>query len=245
MRGLMRAGWMFLAVALLMGCGEAGPPDTSATTRSLLSQPRAGDLSTVFDPTRLSGDGPSIEIDQLGWNMGSLEAPVKVIEFVDFGCGYCRLFQMETFATLHAEFIETDMVEWKFMPFVSGMFGNSEVVTEAAECTLEQAPGLFAVFTDRLWSQQADWKGSDEPGVLARSWAVELGADGEGFDSCMQEDRRLERVTSATALAAQLGVRSTPTFWIVGGGPIQGALPLETFRVILTEAYGQFAPSAG
>ena len=57
----------------------------------------------------------------------------------------------------------------------------------------------------------------------------------------MRDDRRLERVTSATAVAAQLGVRATPTFWIVGAGPIQGALPLEVFREIFTEAYGQLA----
>ena len=241
----MRTGWMTLAVVLLLGCGEEAPPGTTDTTRALLARPRAREVSTLFDASQLPGDALSLEIDQLGVNMGSVEAPVKVIEFIDFGCGFCRVFQMETFAALRAEFIETNMVEWKFMPFISGMFGNSPVVTEAAECTLEQHPGLFDLFTDRLWAQQADWKGTDEPEVLARSWAVELGADADGFDSCMEEDRRLERVTSATALASEYGVRATPTFWIVGGGPIQGALPLEAFREIFTQLHQQLTPSAG
>ena len=35
-------------------------------------------------------------------------------------------------------------------------------------------------------------------------------------------------------MAQQLGIRGTPTFWIVGFGPLQGALPLDVFRNVLT-----------
>jgi predicted DsbA family dithiol-disulfide isomerase len=61
----------------------------------------------------------------------------------------------------------------------------------------------------------------------------------------MRDDTRMERVTSATALAAQLGVRATPTFWIVGAGPVQGALPLEVFREVFTQAHQQLTQGAG
>jgi protein-disulfide isomerase len=86
---------------------------------------------------------------------------------------------------------------------------------------------------DRLWARQSDWKGSGEPAELARTWARELGADVERFDSCLTENRRIERVAGATAIAQQLGIRGTPTFWLVGYGPLQGALPLEVFQGIL------------
>jgi protein-disulfide isomerase len=178
-------------------------------------------------------------------NLGTVDAPVKVIEFVDFGCGFCRKFQLETFPALRAEFIETQMIEWKFMPFISGMFTNSAVVTEAAECALDQDARIFGALADRLWADQGAWKGSSEPEALVRGWATAFGADGAAFDQCMQDDRRLARVTSATALAAELGVRSTPTFWIVGAGPVQGALPLDIFRDLFRQVHAEVTGTAG
>jgi protein-disulfide isomerase len=220
MRRRNRTGWAALAACALLGCAEEAPEASSETTRTLLSQPRAADLSTPIDASRLRGQ-QTLDVDLLGVNLGSQEAPVKVIEFVDFGCGYCRQFQLETFSTLRTEFIETEMVEWKFMPFVSGMFANSAAVTEAAECTLAQGPRLFEAFTSLLWVRQSEWKAGDDPGALAR-----------------------ERVVSATALAAELGVRSTPTFWIIGVGAVQGALPVDAFRQVFTELHSQLVEDA-
>jgi protein-disulfide isomerase len=119
------------------------------------------------------------------------------------------------------------------MPFVTGMFENSLAVTEAAECVREQSEPNFWAFSDRLWERQSEWKGSDDPAAVARGWARELGVEAEGYDSCLSEDRRLDRVAGATLVAEQLGIRGTPTFWLVGYGPLQGALPLEVFQGVL------------
>ena len=173
----------------------------------------------------------------LGFNLGSVEAPVKVIEFSDFGCGYCRRFHQESFPALAEQFIATDMVEWKFLPFIAGMFENSLAVTEAAECTLEQDAVSYGAFGDMLWARQPEWKESGEPEAVARGWAADLGLDMGEYDSCLAEDRRMERVAGATVAAEQLGVRATPTFWIVGYGPLQGALPLEVFQGILGDIH--------
>lgn len=243
MRRVKRIVCMSFAAAAVLGCAEEAPPRSSDTTRALLAQPRAADVSTSVDPSSLSPIEGTLTVDQLGMNAGSPDAPVKVIEFVDFGCGFCRRFQLETFPTIRSEFIATGMIEWKFLPFISGSFANSLVVTEAAECVLAQDARLFGALEVRLWADQSEWKGSDEPEALVRRWAVGLGADGEAFDTCMRDDLRLERVRSSTAFATELGVRSTPTFWIVGGGPVQGALPLDVFRQLFTEVYEEVTRS--
>jgi len=236
---------LMLAVGIAFGCAGDAPPDTTSTTRSLLAQPRPEDMATQFDATGLPVSEPELGIESLGMNLGSVDAPVKVIEFVDYGCGFCRQFQAETFAAIRREFIETNMVEWKFLPFVTGMFGNSAVVTEASECALDQDGRLFALVSERLWADQREWKGSDEPLALVRGWLTQAGGDGSAFDTCMDDDRRMPRVTSATALAAQLGVRATPTFWVIGVGPIQGALPIDAFREIFAQLHEQMTQSAG
>ena len=63
----------------------------------------------------------------------------------------------------------------------------------------------------------------------------------DGFDGCLAEDRRLDRIASATTLARQIGVRGTPTFVIIGYPPLQGALPLDVFQDILTAVHAEEA----
>lgn len=242
MRRLNSIGSLALTLAIVSACGGDAPrgsADTTGTAQVLLAQPQAADLSTVLDTTLLQSAEPTLSVEVLGVNMGSPDAPVKVIEFVDYGCGFCRKFQIETFPAIREEFIETNMIEWKFMPFITGMFPNSPAVTMAAECALAEDPRAFDAFSSALWERQREWKDADDPAALARDWMMQLGADGDAYDSCLQEDLRRQRVASATALASQLGVRSTPTFWIVGAGPVQGALPLDAFRQIFTQVHRQ------
>ncbi|HUF75519.1 MAG TPA: thioredoxin domain-containing protein [Longimicrobiales bacterium] len=238
MKRTARLATAILGVALLAGCGGGGEPDspsTEGTTRSLLNQDIIGGPSTPVegDSDLTSRLTRAHSIPELGHNLGSLDAPLKLMEFSDFGCGYCRRFHEESFAALQEQFVDTERIEWKFMPFITGMFDNSLAVTEAAECVREQSEDAFWAFSDRLWGGQSEWKGSSEPEAVARSWARELGVEVDRYDSCLAEDRRLERVAGATLLAQQLGIRGTPTFWLVGYGPLQGALPLEAFQGIL------------
>ena len=224
----------------VMGCSEgAGKDKTSDLTRSMLSEPVGDGLSTPTGGAQTSGPGqePMIQVTSLGIDRGSLEAPVKVVEMSDYGCGYCRQFHQETFPTLLNDFVDSGMVEWKFVPYITGMFGNSLPATEAAECTFAQKQSAFEVLNSRLWNEQRAWKSSDQPAEVIRPWVEELGIDMAVFDACVEEDERLDRIASATSLARQLGVRGTPTFVVLGYGPLQGALPLETFQDLLSAVY--------
>ena len=226
-----------LSTLLVVGCAPDAPePEgTDSTTRSLLTQTTAGGPSSPSEgDAELARRATGAAIPELGYDLGSPDAPLKLIEFADFGCGYCRLFHQETLPTLLEQFVDTDMIEWKLMPFVSGQFQNSLVITEGAECTLEQDASAFEALSERIWANQPEWKPSDDPETLVRSWAADLGVDMTEYDACLAEDRRIARIADATALARQLGVRGTPTFWVVGFGPLQGALPLDVFQSVLT-----------
>jgi protein-disulfide isomerase len=227
-----------LAFLVLAGasCGDeaAETPDTEATTRALLSGPVEGGPSTLVRGRPNVGPGvTAVNVLELGYNRGMTNAPLKVIEFSDFGCGFCRRFHQESFPTLYQEFIESGKIEWKFMPFITGNFENSLAVTEASECALEQSPTVYEALGGVLWERQTEWKESDEPETLVREWAREAGVELARFDSCLAEDRRMQRIWGANAVADQLGIRATPTLFLVGFGPVQGALPLDAFRGIL------------
>jgi protein-disulfide isomerase len=234
-------GFLSLAAALfLAACGGDGEPAPGAeapadVTRGLLSAAGAGGESTARG--QRAGPLREVPLAELGFDRGVEGAPVQVIEMSDYGCGYCRRFHMETFPTLKEEFIETGMVEWKFVAYVTGMFDNSRAALRAAECSLEQSPELFERVNDRLWEDQADWKSSGSAADLVREWSVAAGVDPAAYDQCHAEGRRLDRIETAGRVARELGVRGTPTFLVVGYGPLQGALPLDSFRQILQSVH--------
>lgn len=246
----MNAGFRALLLVMLMssaGCSSQGTEadGTEDLTRSLLAQPAGDGMSTplALDPA-MASEGARVSVAQVGFNRGDTTALVKVVEMSDYGCGYCRKFHEESFGALREEFIETGMVEWKFVPYITGMFENSLVVTEAVECTYAQSTEAFEALNARVWSEQGVWKSSSDPESVVQQWVSELGIDMATFNGCLEADERIPRIASATTLAGQVGVRGTPTFVVLGWPPLQGALPLDMFRDVLTAAHTQLVELA-
>jgi len=169
----------------------------------------------------------------MGYNRGSPEAPVKVLEFSDFGCGYCRRFHEETLPAITEIYIDAGFVEWKFIPFVLGMFPNGLQAATASECAGEQHQ--FFPMQARLFQDQRGWRNSDDPYADFSRIAEEEGLDVERFNDCIQGGWRDNRVRANVRLGQQAGARGTPMF-LVDGRPVPGALPLSDFRRLLDAA---------
>ena len=234
-------------VAVLTACGSDEAPadgeNTSGTARGLLSsvqEGEAGGSSEVPEqPGVLAPPAQEVSVDTLGFDYGDADAPIRIVEFSDYGCGYCRRFHEDTWPVLLEQYIETGKVHWKFLPFVSGMFANSLPASRAAECTLAQGGDRFRTFNGRLWDNQAEWKGSNDAESTLRAMAEDAGTSMDEWDECMDSNRRIDRVRAATGIAQDLGVRGTPTFFVMGYPPLQGALPTETFTQLLDMIYAQ------
>ncbi len=217
-----------LAAALACGGGEQGsgaavPGATSAET-SAGARSQSIPVSMLSEGgTRALPPAQEFQLAQLGFDFGSDDAPIKVVEFSDYGCGYCRRFHTETFPTLMREFIEPGRVQWKYVTYVSGMFANGMVAAFAAECAGEQ--DLFTPVSRMLYERQPDWKGLGEPYPVFEALAEEAGADTAQFRACITEQRSRGRVRSGILTGARLGVRGTPAF-MVNGVPAMGAQPL-------------------
>ncbi len=194
---------------------------------------------------RDSAGDRELDLAHLGFDRGSTDAPVRLVEMVDYGCGYCRKFHLETWPVLRKEFVETGKIQWKFLPYVTGMFGNSPYATTAAECALEQGPERFEAMNQRIWERQKEWKGSSHAAAMLSEWAGELGLDTDRYDSCVRENRRGDRIAAANSLSRKLGVRGTPTFFIAGYPPLAGALPTDSFRQLLSLVYEEATKEAG
>jgi len=217
-----------LTLGLVSGCGRgSGDPDSGS----------AGHSQSV--PSGMLAEGgteqlpPAMEhsIDELGFDRGEPDAPIKIVEFSDFGCGYCRRFHTEIFPTLRKDWIDSGKVQWKYVTYVSGMFPNGLQAAFAAECVGEQ--GRFEAMRKMLYERQPDWKNDGDPYGIFEDYAEELGLDLPTYQSCLSEDRRRSRVRSGVLTGARLGVRGTPSF-LVDGFPLVGAQPLEIWNDILS-----------
>jgi protein-disulfide isomerase len=173
----------------------------------------------------------TIDLSTLGYSHGPDDAPITVYEFSDFGCPYCAKFALETYPELHREFVATGKVRWTYVPFVMGTFPNGDEAARAAECAGEQDE--FWAMHDHLFARQREWKGSRDAASLFARYADGLSLDLAGFTSCYRENRRGRRLDLHNYVADALRVRATPSFFI-NGRLVEGALPIEAFREILT-----------
>jgi protein-disulfide isomerase len=169
------------------------------------------------------------ELEGAGHAMGSPDAPITVVEFSDYGCGYCSRFTQETFPSLREEFIETGQVRWMHVPFVLGRFPNAEEAGVASACAGAQSDAVFQGVHLSLFRQQPVWRESADPLALFRGYVEAAGGDGAEFAACYTEGRPREALARVEAVATAAQVAATPTFF-VNGQRVQGALPLAQFR---------------
>lgn len=248
-----------LALALLMAgaaCGAeapappgggpsagAGGPSVEAPGSSAADAGAPGGEASGRQASAATDDGPGL-LEAMGHVTGDPDAPLQVVEFSDFACGYCRQFDLETWPTLRAEYVETGKVRWRYVPIALGMFGpNATDAAYAGECALEQ--DRFPAVRRALFERQSEWKRARDAIALFRDYVGELGLDVERWRACMGEGRRRERVARATRLSREIGVRGTPTFFILGYGAIPGAVPIELFRQVLDQAYADRVGNRG
>jgi len=99
---------------------------------------------------------------------------------------------------------------------------------EAARCA--GALGRYWPYHDRLFAARPAFERDD----LVR-YAAEVGLPREAFARCLEERRFASAVEADVAQARELGVRSTPTFF-VNGRRLVGMHPVETFRTVIDDA---------
>ena len=99
---------------------------------------------------------------------------------------------------------------------------------QAARCA--GALGRYWQYHDKLFANQPHFERAD----LLR-YAGDIGLLPEKFAACLDGGRFAAAVEADVAQARNLGVSSTPTFFI-NGRPLVGAHPVENFRAAVDDA---------
>lgn len=153
-------------------------------------------------------------------SIGPEDAEIVLIEFSDFGCSFCAKWHNETYEDLMAAYPDQIRFVYRDVPF------RAFPASEAAMCAQEQ--DAFWAYHDSLFS----YKYGLTDGAYAQ-YAEELNLNMDTFNTCMSEHRYQKNVQNSLDFATQqLGINSTPTFYI-NGIKIIGAQPLGAFKQII------------
>ncbi len=168
-----------------------------------------------------------------GTAWGPADAPVKIVDFSDFGCSFCGAFARSQGVQLRQEYEATGKVRFEFRHFIIGGQRTRDAAL-AAECAADQ--GRFWDYHDTLFARQGT---SSDPfsRTALKQYAVQLGLDTAQFNSCLDSNKYLEKVTRDTSDGRGLGVNATPTFFI-NGQKIEGAQPYSVFKAAVDAALG-------
>lgn len=144
--------------------------------------------------------------------LGDPNAKVTMVEFTDYGCPFCREYDLATFPQLKSAYIDTGKVYYvvKHYPVSSQQGG---LAAEAADCAGEQ--GRFWDMHKALFTSAGDdWDKSEAKARASfRSSAEALGLDLKAFDSCVKQGRS-EQVSADFEQGMKLRVSGTPTFFV-------------------------------
>ena len=182
---------------------------------------------------------------------GRADAPLTLIEYSDFTCGYCGKFFRETWPRLLAKYIETGKVRFVYRDYPRSDQGTGVEAAVAARCA--GAQGRYWPMHDRLFSE----RGRLDSGSF-KGYAKVIGLDETSFAKCFDEREYLESIFRDRQEANRWGFHGTPGFILIRtvGGPtekepavaIPGAVPFEDFaeeidRMLATAPRSQGEPT--
>lgn len=150
-------------------------------------------------------------------NKGIENAPIRVVEFSDFLCPYCRALA-GAFSNYIPRSANRVSVYYKNYPLDKACNPNVQSTVHAgacwvalgAVCALEQ--GKFWQYHDKAFG--TDLKNPQSQEVV--KVATDAGLNGPALESCLASPRTKERLASDINDAARVGVTSTPTVFVNG-----------------------------
>jgi protein-disulfide isomerase len=167
-----------------------------------------------------------------GRAQGKADAPLTLIEYSDFTCGYCMKFFKETLPKLQATYIDTGKVRFVYRDYPRADRGVGVEAAVAARCA--GAQGRYWAMHDRLFGEG----GRLDSGSF-KSAAKSMGLDQAEFGKCFDERRHLESIFQDRREANRWGFHGTPGFILMQTveGPtekvpavaIPGAFPFDAF----------------
>jgi protein-disulfide isomerase len=157
------------------------------------------------------------------YSNGPADAPITIVEFSDYQCPYCQRWHAQTYQSLLAAYPGKIRFVYRHFPLTS-IHPDAFPAAESAMCAGEQ--NAYWQYHDKLLNGIS--LGND----TYFQYAQELSLDMDAFKACITDRKYESAVQADLDFAVDLGVRSTPTFFI-NGLAVVGAQPLDVFKQVI------------
>jgi protein-disulfide isomerase len=164
--------------------------------------------------------------------IGPEDAPVVIVEFSDFRCGFCGRHFDQTLTPLLENFDGYVRYIYRDFPVVGGE--NAVRAALAAECANDQ--GKFWEYHNLLFSNQAVTGGTDMDALteILVGFGEQLELDMDVFNTCYDSQEHYNNIIRDSNDAQSVGARGTPAF-VINGRFLSGAQPYEVFEDVIVE----------
>lgn len=172
--------------------------------------------------------------------LGDLSAPVKVVEFSDFECPFCKRVH-PTLKRIVKEYGEAGKVALVYRQFpLDSLHKKARKEAQASECANELGGNdAFWAYADRLFEVTPSNDGLDLS--LLPKIAKDTGLDRGKFETCLSGDARggkyADHIEADVQDAIASGGEGTPYIVVIAPDgetfPISGAQPYSAFKSII------------
>ncbi len=183
------------------------------------------------------------EITAADHSRGNADAPVKVIEYSDLECPYCKSFH-ETMLRVFTEYGPTGKVQWVYRHFpLTQLHKQARGEAIATECAAkvagpEKGNLVFWTMIDNIFMTTTANDGLDLTTLPAL--AEQAGANRAEFIKCYNAAETAAKVDADTAGGAAAGAEGTPYTLVISPNgnifPINGAYPYEEVVATIEKA---------
>jgi len=157
-------------------------------------------------------------------SLGPDDAKITIVEFSDFQCPYCRRFHDETYKPLLDAYPGQIRFVYRNLPLPPTLHPEAMSAAIASLCAKDQ--NAYWDYHEKLFSSETL---GEETYI---QYAADLGLDVEEFTACLSSGKHDEFIQQDMSFSSNLGIQSTPTFFI-NGLALVGAQPLSSFQQII------------
>jgi len=182
-------------------------------------------------PVAVATKAPPANVEPNSRAWGPADAPIKVLEFIDYQCPACGVQARQYEQGIIDAFAATSKVRYEVhsLTFVGPESRNAAI---ASLCAMDQNR-FWDMHISTFVNQSGENQGALSAGRL-REIAEKLGLDMAAYDQCVGSGKFDQTLKDDSALANQYGVNSTPSF-VVNGKVYSGIRTADDLRRIFAE----------
>ena len=170
--------------------------------------------------------------------LGSVDAPITLVEFGDYQCSFCKRHFDQTHDLIVKNYVETNKVKIVFKDLIVTPGKDSMYAAHATHCAKDQ--GMFWKYHYMLYN---NWEGESTGWVTTdnlNKFAKNIGLDINKFSKCMSEDKWMELINASKDDANALDITGTPSFFLITSWQETDGQPNEIVRIHGAQPYDVF-----